>query len=48
MSEYTARANIKRFQEQLLTSTDEAQKATLRKLLSEERLLLAKFLADRC
>ena len=47
MSEFTARANIKNFLAQLLTSRDEVQKATLRELLREERQLLAELLADR-
>ncbi len=32
MSEFTARLNIENFKAQLLVSTDEVQKATLRKL----------------
>ena len=47
MSEFTARANIKNFKEQLLTSSDEVQKATLRKLLTEEVALLAELVADQ-
>jgi hypothetical protein len=47
MSEFTARANIKNFKAQLLTSSDEVQKATLRELLTEERHLLADLLASR-
>ena len=43
MSEYTARANIKNF----TASSDEVQKATLRKLLREETQLLTKLVADR-
>ena len=41
MRQFTARANISSFKAQLLTSSDEVQKATLRKLLGEERQLLA-------
>ena len=37
MSEFTARLNIENFKAQLLTSTDEIQKITLRKLLKEEK-----------
>ena len=40
MSEFTARLNIENFKAQLLVSTDEVQKATLRKLLREERQYL--------
>jgi hypothetical protein len=47
MSEYTARANIKNFKAQLLTSSDEVQKATLRNLLREEMQLLTELVADR-
>lgn len=47
MSEFTARANIQNFEAKLLTSSDEVQKATLRKLLSDERLVLAQLLGDR-
>jgi hypothetical protein len=47
MTEFTARANIKNFKAQLLTSSDEVQKATLRELLSEERQLLAELVAAR-
>ena len=47
MSEYTARANIRNFKAQLLTSSDEVQKATLRNLLREEMQLLTEILADR-
>jgi len=43
MSEFTARENIKNFKAQLLTSLDEVQKATLRKLLTEETALLAEY-----
>jgi hypothetical protein len=37
MSEFTARLNIENFKAQILTSTDEIQKITLRKLLKEEK-----------
>jgi hypothetical protein len=47
MSEFTSKANIKNFKAQLLTSKDEAQKATLRELLSTERRILADLLTDR-
>ena len=47
MSEYTARTNIKNFKAQLLTSSDEVQKATLRNLLREEMQLLTELVADR-
>jgi hypothetical protein len=47
MSEFTARANIKNFRAQLLTSHDEVQKATLRELLRDEEKILAQHLADR-
>ncbi|HSQ96365.1 MAG TPA: hypothetical protein VLM18_09785 [Croceibacterium sp.] len=46
MSEFTARANIRNFNAQLLASSDEVQKTMLRQLLSEERLILAELLAD--
>jgi hypothetical protein len=47
MSEFTAKSNIKNFKAQLLTSQDEAQKATLRELLTEERRILAELLTER-
>jgi hypothetical protein len=47
MSEFTAKSNIKNFKTQLLTSQDEVQKATLGKLLSEERQILAELLTER-
>jgi len=47
LSEFTARLNISNFKAQLLTSTDEVQKATLRELLSEEEQLLRDILAKR-
>lgn len=46
MSEFTALANIKNFEAQLLTSSDMVQKAALRTLLREEREVLAELLAD--
>lgn len=46
MKLFIARSNIKRFQEQLLASSDEIQKATLRQLLSDERQRLDLLLAD--
>ena len=47
MSEFTARLNIRNFKAQLLASSDEGQKATLRKLLKEERQLLDEALVHR-
>jgi len=47
MSEFTALQNIDNFQAQLLTSTDKTQKATLRKLLKEERQYLNDIMAKR-
>lgn len=47
MSEFTARLNIKNFKTQLLTSSNEVQKATLRDLLSEEEKVLCDLLAKR-
>jgi dephospho-CoA kinase len=47
MSEFTANQNIERFEEQLRLSRDEAQKATLRQLLKDERCALADLIADR-
>jgi hypothetical protein len=47
VSEFTARQNIKNFKAQLLASSDEVQKTTLRKLLTEETALLAELLADQ-
>jgi hypothetical protein len=45
MSEFTARANIKRFESLLLTSRDKAKRATLHHLLKEERQVLAEILS---
>ena len=47
MSEFTARLNINNFKAELLTSTDDGQKATLRKLLSEEKRRLTDIMAKR-
>ena len=37
MEEFLARENIKRFNSQLRSSTDEAQRATLQRLLDAEK-----------
>jgi len=47
LSEFTARLNISNFKAQLLTSSDEVQKATLRQLLIDEEQVLRDILAKR-
>ena len=47
MDEFISRANINRFQMQLLESSDEVQKATLRTLMNEEKQRHRDILADR-
>jgi hypothetical protein len=47
MSKFTAFTNIRNFKAQLLASSDEAKRTTLRTLLREERQLLAEIIAER-
>ena len=47
MEAFVARENIKRFKEQLRSASDDAQKATLRKLLEEEEQHLQQIIDAR-